>query len=209
MNKQVELIRGEIERRIKLYEGLSEETVNPNRTDEDRQILSFIDSMSDNTVTSVWHNNSEEPEEDKQILVGINGCYYVQFYYKSEKRFSMLNKPRFYLSEIDEWAYVNDLLKITTNNPLCDDLEDKIQKALNYHASRGDDFESDPQIANSFRYGFESAYQDILNSAVDGVVDKCLLTEKDDVFYYKVHYPSYQNPLKCGDKVKVIILKDD
>ena len=35
----------EIERRISLYKGLSAYTVNPNRIDEDEQILSFINTL--------------------------------------------------------------------------------------------------------------------------------------------------------------------
>lgn len=45
MNEQVEKIKEELKRRIKLFSGLSSETINPIRIDEDEQILEFINSM--------------------------------------------------------------------------------------------------------------------------------------------------------------------
>lgn len=44
---KIEKIRAEIERRIALFSSLSEDTVNPNRIDEDRQLLSFLDSLGE------------------------------------------------------------------------------------------------------------------------------------------------------------------
>lgn len=41
----IEQIKTELERRIALYSSLSENTVNPNRIDEDRQILSFLSTL--------------------------------------------------------------------------------------------------------------------------------------------------------------------
>ena len=47
----IEQIKTELERRIALYSSLSENTVNPNRIDEDRQILSFLSTLeSENPV---------------------------------------------------------------------------------------------------------------------------------------------------------------
>jgi hypothetical protein len=44
---KIEKIRQEIERRIALYSGWSNETVHPTRIDEDRQLLSFIDTLEE------------------------------------------------------------------------------------------------------------------------------------------------------------------
>ena len=44
---KIEKIRQEIERRIALYSGWSNETVHPARIDEDRQLLSFIDTLEE------------------------------------------------------------------------------------------------------------------------------------------------------------------
>ena len=41
----VDKLKAEIERRIALYSSLSENTVNPNRIDEDRQILRFLSTL--------------------------------------------------------------------------------------------------------------------------------------------------------------------
>lgn len=43
----IQKIRAEIERRIALYSSLSEDTVNPNRIDEDRQLLSFLSTLEE------------------------------------------------------------------------------------------------------------------------------------------------------------------
>lgn len=56
-----ELIRTEIERRLKLYKGLTEYTVNPNRIDELEQLLDFINSL---------------PEEKHERLPNINCVWY-------------------------------------------------------------------------------------------------------------------------------------
>ena len=43
-------LRQEIERRIALYSGWSNETVHPTRIDEDKQLLSFLDTLSEEPV---------------------------------------------------------------------------------------------------------------------------------------------------------------
>ena len=55
----------EIKRRISLYKGLSADTVNPNRIDEDEQVLSFIDTL-------------EVKEVDLDIKQRIEECPYRQ-----------------------------------------------------------------------------------------------------------------------------------
>lgn len=42
---KTEKIRNELERRIALFSSLSENTVNQNRLDEDKQLLSFLDTL--------------------------------------------------------------------------------------------------------------------------------------------------------------------
>ncbi|MBR4758478.1 MAG: hypothetical protein IK084_06715 [Bacteroidaceae bacterium] len=44
---KIEKIRNELERRIALYSGWSNETVHPTRIDEDKQLLSFLDTLSE------------------------------------------------------------------------------------------------------------------------------------------------------------------
>ncbi len=54
----------------------------------------------------------------------------------------------------------------------------------------------------------ENYEQHIMNDSVDGLVDSRLASEEDDVVYYAAHYPINKQPFRCGDKVKMIILKD-
>ena len=44
---KIEKIRNELERRIALYSGWSNETVHPTRIDEDKQLLSFLDTLGE------------------------------------------------------------------------------------------------------------------------------------------------------------------
>ena len=60
---------------------------------------------------SVWHDASEEPKEDVEILVVFNGKWaYVLFYHKHDKRFYDNGKPMSFLHKIDKWCYVSDIL---------------------------------------------------------------------------------------------------
>lgn len=59
-----ELIREEIERRLALYKGLSEYTVNPNRIDELEQLLDFINSLPKASGDSINSNDLEEAAEE-------------------------------------------------------------------------------------------------------------------------------------------------
>lgn len=108
-------VRAEIERRIALYSGLSEETVNPNRIDEDRQILSFINTLQKEPTTSVWHNITEEPKMGKWILLRhSDGWYHVGCMSKGkfDKFWVSDGTAAFLLSAFSKWAYVEDLLKL-------------------------------------------------------------------------------------------------
>lgn len=113
-----EKIRAEIERRIALYSGLSEETVNPNRIDEDRQILSFIDSLQEEPTSSIWHDAKDTPVASKtKIVLYTNGKWDMFKAYETKDDYdnywSGVNQS---LEEKDvlvkRWAYVEDLLKL-------------------------------------------------------------------------------------------------
>lgn len=65
-------IKAEIERRIALYSLLSENTVNPNRIDEDRQLLSFLSTLESETA---YDTQQYTPRPS----VGIEDVARVQF----------------------------------------------------------------------------------------------------------------------------------
>jgi len=67
-------------------------------------------------LSKFWHPNTEEPEEDKQVLVCFelskkNRFCYVCFYHKAERRFFKELKPSFGLNEINSWGYIDELLE--------------------------------------------------------------------------------------------------
>lgn len=60
---------------------------------------------------NIWHKNTEEPEENKQVLVCFDNKFcYVCFYHKDEYRFYKEGKPSFPLQSITKWMYVDELL---------------------------------------------------------------------------------------------------
>ena len=80
MNKQVQAIRAEIERRIDLYRN-TEHRIDPNRIDEDESLLSFIDSLPD--------ENNPEPLRE---LYGIEEerAYINSLLNRFDKKFPIL-----------------------------------------------------------------------------------------------------------------------
>lgn len=58
----------------------------------------------------LWHLNTEEPEEQRQVLVCISEYCYVDFYHKEEGRFYDRSRPHFYLHNIDKWMYIDEIL---------------------------------------------------------------------------------------------------
>ena len=93
--------------------------------------------------------------------------------------------------------------------PASKELEDGIQKAFVYCEEHGDDFRSDCQIETSFRKGFSLAAnwqkQQMMKGAVDGV---CSLAFPDGTGAVRTTSNFKTNGLKCGDKVKLLILKE-
>ena len=147
-----------------------------------KQVLDYIDEVQKEPV-SMWHDVSEEPCEDRQVLVCLSGNYYVDFYHKKDKRFYMCFNPHHYLCKVDRWAYIDDIIKRsnvqgTTKNckePVSEDLEEAIEQSFIYHENRGDDFRSDEQIETTYRYGFETGakWQQERDEADRAAVYKC------------------------------------
>jgi hypothetical protein len=83
-----EKLRAEIDRRIVVFSSLSSDTVNPIRIDEDRQLLSFIDSLQQEQPAETdevkWQNDEDYDETDKgrfvlgSVGIGYNG-YYIPY----------------------------------------------------------------------------------------------------------------------------------
>lgn len=80
-------------------------------------------------------------------------------------------------------------------------------ECADYHS--GDFFDPLGFAEKSFIAGANWQKALMIKDAFDGIVDSRLASEDDDVLYYAVHYPINKQPFKCGDKVKMIIFKED
>lgn len=70
----IEQIKAEIERRICLYSSLSEDTVNPNRIDEDRQLLSFISTLeSEKPIEGLEQETQVKRKKLMEVFGPMNG----------------------------------------------------------------------------------------------------------------------------------------
>ena len=106
-----------------------------------------------------------------------------------------------------------------------EDLEEAIGRSFICHENHGDDFRSDKQIETAYRYGFETGAkwqkakdQETIELAEDHGMEKMREQTMKNAFEGEVVATSdcgwesiriYKKEHRCGDKVKVIILKDE
>ena len=114
MNKQVEKIKAEIER-------LQDLTMDENKNfkssydegifDGLSKIESFIGSLQEEPVTSVWHDASEKPLEGGCVLLVLKGGYVtiIRTYCCND---CWIGVKWIKFSEQKQWAYVEDLIKL-------------------------------------------------------------------------------------------------
>ena len=122
------------------YSGLEEDGIDSNEyyriiIERVINILKKNNNYMQEEPVSIWHDKGEEPDEDRQVLINLSGYCYVDFYHKEDKRFYMFGNPKHYLCEVDRWAYIDDILKLsnvqrTTKNwkePVSEELEEAMQ----------------------------------------------------------------------------------
>jgi hypothetical protein len=90
-----EKLRAEIDRRIVVFSSLSSDTVNPIRIDEDRQLLSFINSLQQEQPKEICHKCIHHGKDDDycynphggiQRLINENGVYECTGFYEKEEQ---------------------------------------------------------------------------------------------------------------------------
>lgn len=160
-------------------------------TDNHRMDMAYTDAnfeLVEESDTSVWHSKNEEPLEDKQVLIDINGFCFVDFYHKKDKRFYMFQHPRHYLYEIDKWAYVDDLLTLsnleTTKEPKkCmyskDDYTDEDRKVI------CDGCEEECKYSHSVNVPFDSKNYELIEATYYIPKGMCAIIEDDKVIIKK------------------------
>jgi hypothetical protein len=82
------------------------------------------------------------------VLANLFGFYYVDFYHKEDKCFYTFGIHKYYLCEVDKWAYIDDLISVSVakEEPVSGELEEAanayISNENNYSHSRTDTFKA-------------------------------------------------------------------
>ena len=199
MKDKVQKIREEVAR-IQLY----------TQSEVLKQVLDYIDKVQEEPV-SMWHDVSEEPKSNMELIcVGQYGNPLVL----------SSNSDSFKSRDISKWAYFNDLLNLsnaqrTTKNwkeLVSEDLE---EASRNYADDEeyGDDVYF--SIKASFKAGAKWQKQQMMKDALKAVISQ-VPCSNEIIFYnpasvYKYCLPQEMNKrgLNKGDKVKLIIIKED
>lgn len=99
-----QLLRGACSSQVAMETRCKEEAYN--------EVLAILDTMQEEPVC-IWHDKGEEPDRDRQVMIYLSGFCYVVFYHRKDKRFYSSGNSKFYLCEVDKWAYVDDLLNLS------------------------------------------------------------------------------------------------
>jgi hypothetical protein len=107
-------------------------------------------------------------------------------------------------------ADYNDLLSFIDSlqeEPVSEELE----KAANFYADTHTewfDADNNPYVSPAFKAGAKWQKEQMIKGAVDAECDVILLEEGDEL-QYSVLYPKGKKPFNKGNKVKLIIVKED
>ena len=117
MTDKVQKIREEVER-LKGWNNnvrnstrhmtLQEEDFNRGKHSSYLEILDFIDSLQDESVSNVWHDMSEEAENGRNIIIIDPKDFYGAVLRKGGSQLRNHNKERYV-----KWAYIDDIIKLS------------------------------------------------------------------------------------------------
>ena len=97
-----------------------------------KDVLAIIDSLQKEPVSSIWHDASEEPEEGKQLVFSYKKQYYAGRIYKDEfgRTLAYDGKTAIELGLLDNWAYLDDLLKLDNPCKIGKNLQEPVSEDL-------------------------------------------------------------------------------
>lgn len=118
MNK-VELILKEVENKKSDALSCLKDSINPderkllrNRVDTCDDIIAFINSLPEEP-SKVWHDISEEPDENRQVLIISDIKFgWICYYHRDNRTFYLDCKPWRLLCEVKKWAYFDDIINL-------------------------------------------------------------------------------------------------
>ena len=202
MNKEtLEIVKSEIERRIAALkicgadktEGYAVEISGLQR------LLHFINSLPQEEANTVWHDASEKPKPDGELTKEWCEKKMILVYHSTNN--VLIHKAYEYLNlkHVIKWAYIDDLLNIHKQKEVSEDLELASERyACKFSNSKyGHD-----KVKDAVVWGANWQKEQMIAKAVDG-----------EVGYWNIRGLSINmelpSKLEEGDKVKLIIIKED
>jgi len=207
----IEKIRAEIERRIALYSSLSEYTVDPNRIDEDEQLLSFIDTLSEEEPSTKGYDEAylnEKIAKASKTWEGVDVDKYMDEVRGREPDKSLEEAAEEYAVEYAKRNTPQDadgeiwrVGDVMIENRVSFEDGFKAGAKWRYQKDRG---EFAKIKAKTWCEGFDAHKKQMMKDAVEGKVYFQLGGIK------RVKSDDFENPdIHLGDKVKLIIVKED
>lgn len=209
LTDKVQKIRKEIERlKEETSIGLSEHEngVEQGRMEIIEALSFFLDSLQKEPVSNVWHDAQIDPPQAKKRILAINEYGFCAVDY------AIIMAP--YWPKVIKWAYIDDLLKLDNScqscenlqeEPVSEDLEEEIDNYVKRNGYDGlDSIEEVKYIANHFA---KWQKEQMMKEAKEAQVILTRITNATLA-------PSLSNVIlddsfKEGDKVKVILIKED
>ena len=209
LTDKIQKIRKEIERlKEETSIGLSEHEngVEQGRMEIINALSIFLDSMQEEPVSNVWHYAQIDPPQAKKRILAINEYGFCAVDY------AIIMAP--YWPKVIKWAYIDDLLKLDNSCQSCDNLqeepvsEDLEEEIDNYVKRNGydglDSKEEVKYIANHFaNWQKEKMMKEAKEAQVilTRITNATLAPSLSSVIL--------DDSFKEGDKVKVILIKED
>lgn len=198
--EKLEKVRAEIERHYNYHKDHADDWAGTEhfwKADEDRKLLSFIDSMQEEPKECMYSKDNYT-DEDRKVL--CDGCEEESCKYS--KLNTMLNGA---LSKETKESW-NKQLKEETKDTVNEDLEEAVNAYIGY-APEVDESSSTYGKRQAFKAGANWQKQQLMAKAVDGFVIEDIEEGNGD-FLLSAEYLSKDMGLKDRQKVKVIVIKE-
>jgi hypothetical protein len=209
MTDKIQKIREELERlKEETSIGLSEHEngVEKGRMEIINALSLFLDTVQKEPVSNVWHDAQIDPPQAKKRILAINEYGFCEVDY------AIIIAP--YWPKVIKWAYIDDLLKLDNSCQSCENLqeetvsEDLEEEIDNYVKRNGydglDSIEEVKYIANHFAKWQKEQMMKVAKEAqviLTRITNATLAPSLSSVIL--------DDSFKEGDKVKVILIKED
>lgn len=152
-------------------------------------------SLTQGSASSVWHDMSEDAENGRNTIIISPKGFYGAVLRKGGSQLRNHNKERYV-----KWAYIDDIINITKKEePVNDELEKAAVEAFKQIVDSNKN-----NFLEIFKAGAAWKNEQMMAKAVDGEV-----TYGKSLAIPSLGLVLYKEELDYGDKVKLIIIKED